>query len=60
MTGDSVATTVTAVEQTGQTWVVEALEVRSAHWWSCAPTKATTKSTAKNAILWLELRMYQV
>jgi len=51
MTGDSVATTVAAVEQTGQTWEVEAFDVRSAHWWNCAARKRIARSSATNVSL---------
>jgi len=51
MTGALVATTVAAVEQTGQTWVAEAFDVRSVQKWSWAPRKTSAKSIAKIATL---------
>jgi hypothetical protein len=47
ITGDCVATTEPAVEQTGQMWEAEGAVVRSEQKWNCAPRKITPRSNAK-------------
>ena len=47
MTGDRVATTEPAVEQTGQTCEAEGPAVTSVQKWNCAPRKITPRSNAK-------------
>jgi len=50
MTGDCVATTEAAVEQTGQICEADGEAVKSAQKWNCAPRKTTPRSSAKMRI----------
>ena len=50
MTGDCVATSEAAVEQTGQRWEADGVAVKSAQRWNCAPRKITPRSSAKMRI----------
>lgn len=45
--GECVATTEPAVEQTGQMWEADGAAVRSVQKWNCAPRKATPRSKAR-------------
>jgi hypothetical protein len=47
MTGNCVATTEAAVEQTGQRCEADGVAVKSAQRWNCAPRKITPRSSAK-------------
>jgi hypothetical protein len=47
MTGDCVATTEPAVEQTGQMCEADGVAVRSVQKWNCAPRKMTPRSNAR-------------
>jgi hypothetical protein len=47
MTGDCVATTDPAVEQTGQMCEADGVAVSSVQKWNCAPKKTTPRSNAK-------------
>ena len=50
MTGDRVATTKAAIEQTGQMWEADGVAVKSVQKWNCAPRKTIPKSNAKMRI----------
>ena len=50
MTGDCVATTEAAVEQTGHICEADGEAVKSAQKWNCAPRKITPRSSAKMRI----------
>ena len=47
ITGDCVATTEAAVEQTGQMCEADGVAVKSVQKWNCAPRKMTPRSNAK-------------